>query len=770
MLWRRASMMITDLLLLGGLILPMASCGQGSSGGGGGTQYDYGVSLTPTKSTVAPGETVNLNLHYDAPATNAGLTWALSCVQADCGSVTAAGMYTAPATVTAQMTVGIRATSKDRPTNSYYVELWVTGPIHVLLSPDWAVTLATGATQQFSATVNSPDTAIIWQVNGSVGGNSTVGTISTAGLYTAPAHVPNPDTVTVTAVAHADQTAFASKQVTITPPPAVVVSIAPRDRTVATGATLQFTATVQNTSDLAVQWQVNGVTGGNSTVGTISTTGLFTAPIAIPSPAQETITAISHADPARSDSTSVTISGSNNARLSGSYAFLLNGPGYLNGVTSPMVVMIGAFVADGNGNVSGMLDYNSVLVSSSTVAYPFTGTYNIGADDRGLIVFNLPFPAAYAFTVDTAGTNAKLVEFDASTGRQAGFLEKQTTTDFAVTTLTGDYVFAVYGSTGGLNRSTAVGQFHADGAGALSTASLDVKPSTGNLTSLSGLAGTVTLANATYGRGTLTLVESSTESIHASFYMVNAGELLVMTTDEVSSDDPVLVGRILGQTGGPFSNSSLSGAGVFSLAGVPTNNPSGTYLTVGQWSAGGSTQALSGIFDQIANGTPLTNQSFTASYTIASSGRGTVTSSALPQMVFYMIAPNKAFLMQSSNNEEQIGMVEPQQAATFDNSSFTGTYRIGPISMPQVGSSVSQGNLVAGGSGAFTATEDVNDQGLSQQTFGGTYSVASSGRTEITVTSPASFHYVAYPVSLVRFIGLSIEPNDYAALLAALDR
>jgi hypothetical protein len=769
MLWRRASMMITDLLLLGGLILPVASCGQGSSGGGG-TQYDYGVSLTPAKSTVAPGETVNLNLHYDAPATNAGLTWSLSCTQADCGSVTAAGMYTGPATVTAQMVVGIRATSKDRPTSSYYIELWVTGPIHVLLSPDWAVTLVTGTTQQFSATVNSPDTAMIWQVNGSVGGNSTVGTISTAGLYTAPAHVPNPDTVTVTAVAHADQTASASKQVTITPPPAVVVSIAPRDRTVATGATLQFTATVQNTSDLAVQWQVNGVTGGNSTVGTISTTGLFTAPIAVPSPAQETITAISHADPARSDSTFVTISGSNNARLSGSYAFLFNGPGYLNGVTSPMVGMIGALVADGNGNVTGMLDYNSMLVSSSTAAQTFTGTYNIGADDRGLMVFNLPFPATYAFTINAAGTNAKLVEFDASTGRQAGFLEKQTATDFSVTKLTGDYVFAVYGSAAGQNRSTAVGRFHADGSGALSAASLDVKPSTGNLISLSNLIGTAALANSTYGRGTLTLVESSTESINASFYMVNAGELLVMTTDEVTSDDPLLVGRILSQTGGPFSDSSLSGAGVFSLAGVPTNNPIGTYLTVGQWSAGGSTQTLSGIFDQIANGTPLTNQAFTASYTIASSGRGTFTSSALPQMVIYMIAPNRAFLMQSSNYEEQIGMVEPQQAATFDNSYFTGTYRIGPISMPQFGSSVSQGNLVAGGSGVFTATEDVNDQGLSQQTFSGTYSVASSGRTEITVTSPASFHYVAYPVSPVRFIGLSIEPNDYAALLAALDR
>ena len=53
----------------------------------------------------------------------------------------------------------------------------------------------------------------------------------------------------------------------------------------------QFTATVTNTTDTAVTWQVNGVTGGNATVGTINSSGLYTAPAVIPNPASVTITA-----------------------------------------------------------------------------------------------------------------------------------------------------------------------------------------------------------------------------------------------------------------------------------------------------------------------------------------------------------------------------------------------------------------------------------------------------------------------------------------------
>src|SRR6266576_2227221 len=178
-------------------------------------------------------------------------------------------------------------------------------PVRVTISPVSA-TVGVGGTQQFTATVeNTSNTAVTWQVSGVTGGNATVGTISSSGLYTAPAVVPNP--ATVTAVSQADPTKSGSAQVTITPAAVVRVTISPVSATVGAGGTQQFTATVQNTSNTAVTWQVSGVTGGNATVGTISSSGLYTAPAVVPNPATVTVTAVSQADPTKSASAQVTI-------------------------------------------------------------------------------------------------------------------------------------------------------------------------------------------------------------------------------------------------------------------------------------------------------------------------------------------------------------------------------------------------------------------------------------------------------------------------------
>ncbi len=78
-----------------------------------------------------------------------------------------------------------------------------------------------------------------------------------------------------------------------TPNPAVVsVTGVPQTRI---GTTAQFTATITGSSSFAVTWQVNGVTGGSSTTGTISTSGLYTAPSSLPSPNTVTIAAVSSA-------------------------------------------------------------------------------------------------------------------------------------------------------------------------------------------------------------------------------------------------------------------------------------------------------------------------------------------------------------------------------------------------------------------------------------------------------------------------------------------
>ena len=92
------------------------------------------------------------------------------------------------------------------------------------------------------------------------------------------------------------------------PPPAPVsVSVSPPSADVATNTTQRFRATVSGTSNTAVNWSVAGVTGGNATVGTISSTGLYMAPSSVPSPATVPVTAAAQADPTKSGAATVTI-------------------------------------------------------------------------------------------------------------------------------------------------------------------------------------------------------------------------------------------------------------------------------------------------------------------------------------------------------------------------------------------------------------------------------------------------------------------------------
>ena len=91
------------------------------------------------------------------------------------------------------------------------------------------------------------------------------------------------------------------------PPPSVTVTVNPPSGSVVLGNQMTFTATVTNTTDATVGWSVNGITGGNAAAGTITSAGVYTAPVDLPSPATAQITATSHADAAKSATANVTI-------------------------------------------------------------------------------------------------------------------------------------------------------------------------------------------------------------------------------------------------------------------------------------------------------------------------------------------------------------------------------------------------------------------------------------------------------------------------------
>jgi serine protease len=101
----------------------------------------------------------------------------------------------------------------------------------------------------------------------------------------------------------------------------VQVAVCPESASVeAGGGPESFTATLANTSDAAVTWQVNGVTGGNAMVGTISSSGVYTPPASVPTAPTVTITAVSGADSSASSSASVTISDPSGAHSGGGAA------------------------------------------------------------------------------------------------------------------------------------------------------------------------------------------------------------------------------------------------------------------------------------------------------------------------------------------------------------------------------------------------------------------------------------------------------------------
>jgi hypothetical protein len=123
-----------------------------------------------------------------------------------------------PATVTVDSTAATSSAPATAGTNACLSAIAVPSPVTVSVLPaTGSLQAGSGTTQSFTATVGDTlNTQVSWQVNTIAGGNATVGTISSAGVYTVPSSVPSPATVTVTAISLADSTRSASAMVTIT--------------------------------------------------------------------------------------------------------------------------------------------------------------------------------------------------------------------------------------------------------------------------------------------------------------------------------------------------------------------------------------------------------------------------------------------------------------------------------------------------------------------------------------------------------------------------
>jgi hypothetical protein len=287
---------------------------------------DIAVSVSPNAMPVELGAT----RAFVATVSSAGnpdrsLHWIVSgnsCAGAACGLVDTTGSYTAPQILTAPPSVVVRAISVADPSKSGSAAITVTSSFSLTVAGPTSVNAA--ATASYTATLvplanSNPSRTISWGVSGPGCTGAACGAISADGVYTAPPIAPAPAAVTITATPLADPSKATSLSVAIVS--TVSVSIAPASAAVPLGSTQAFHAVVTGAQDATVTWDVDGIVGGNATVGTIVNSQIdpnnttYTAPLSLPPGASVTIRARSNADPAIGATATVNFTTSVNVAL-----------------------------------------------------------------------------------------------------------------------------------------------------------------------------------------------------------------------------------------------------------------------------------------------------------------------------------------------------------------------------------------------------------------------------------------------------------------------
>jgi len=299
------------------------------------------ASISPQSANVGLGQTQTFTASFCLTA-GATIAWDVNGTaggNSSIGTIATSGpanaVYTAPAGLPATNPVTIHATASavtGGGASSAAAIVTITSGVTVVILPGSA-TLAPGQRQSFTSTVtNSADTSVTWSVNGVPDGNAAVGQVCVTGSnpcvppsgaasggvdYVAPSAAPTVNPVTLLATSHADSSKSASASITIDVPQGPVsVTIAPTYAFVApstgTFSTRQFTAAVANNANTGVTWSLqSGVAGqgcAGAACGTVSASGVYTAPTAAPSPNAISIVVTSAADPTKSASATIVIS------------------------------------------------------------------------------------------------------------------------------------------------------------------------------------------------------------------------------------------------------------------------------------------------------------------------------------------------------------------------------------------------------------------------------------------------------------------------------
>jgi hypothetical protein len=354
----------TTMLGLAALLTALTACGAEDAG--------PLIDIVPASPEVWPGETVTFTA--TSLASEDPVTWAV--LEEDGGTIDETGTYTAPETEGTYTVVA--ESSPLTQTTSVRVKK----NVRVSVSPSLA-TVEPGASLTFGASVTGNVKTVTWSVAEGAAG----GTITAAGVYTAP---QTDGDYTVVATSTADPTKSGLATVTVTaatlePSLATVsVAISPQSASVDAGSTLQFTATVTGTTDSRVNWWV-----AESAGGTVSANGLYTAPatagtyhVVAQSAADTsktssaTVTVLAAPTPTATESSTSTVSGvGTGTSYTPSYVTTVTGGGAMPSWTTNVITAscAGNGTTDDSGCIQAALDAGRD--QGKPVVLPYTSSY-----------------------------------------------------------------------------------------------------------------------------------------------------------------------------------------------------------------------------------------------------------------------------------------------------------------------------------------------------------------------------------------------------------
>jgi len=717
------------------------------------------VNVTPPSASLV----VNTSAQFSAAVTgtaNQNVTWSVSgagCSGRSCGTITSNGIYTAPASVPTPPVVKVTATSTLNPSASGSASVTILPPVGIQVFPA-GVEVVAGRQQHFTAKVTgTTNTNVTWSVSGTGCAGTACGVISPAGLYTAPSAPPKPPQVVVKATSVTDTTKSSFATVTIISP--VDLTISPVSAVVAINGQVNFRANVIGSADQQVAWSLSGVGCSGTSCGTLDASGVYTAPNKIPQFGIVIVTATPHIDPSSSVSAIVSIVGSNNAKLAGSFVFQFTGLDAVGVHDSA-----GVFRADGNGNiVSGIEDVSST--AGPTGGMPLSGTYTIGSDNRGVLVLNTGnSQQTFRFALNQAATQARCIEFDNSGVLDAGIFVQQDSSARSVAGLKGGYAVSMVGQDNAGARIGALSMLYLDGAGDIVGGVMDVNDNGTRLSTFASLAGSISVDGSGHGSLQLNVPGFIRGSLHYALYVASSQQFFLVSTDPAGSTNPILAGSAMRQEGTPYSQSTLQGPTVFSVSGGSSASPE---VLAGRISFN-DVSTVSASIDENVAGSVSTGNVLTGAYSVGVNGVGILNldgaDGSTRDFLAYVYGPGRAFLMDSSTSAVDMGELLPQLArTTYTTRDLLSIYTLGSGAPSGSTSTLYSGTLTFDGTKSAQGKVDINQSGSlsSGQGAGGSYRITAPrfGRAEVDLTSPATSQLVLWVIGPDEAVGFATDAS-----------